>query len=172
MTETTKTLVSPCREREENLVLFHYGDLADAERDTLQIHLKSCAACAGYLKDLGTLLLLTIPADEPAQSFWTDYNRELRRKIDDLAGKKTWTQSLAAFFRPRWVPAFATAAVVALGLTFTIGRGFWETPDPAQDDAAIIELLPVAENLEFLNAMDVLDNLDLLESMGNHGNAA
>jgi len=42
----------------------------------------------------------------------------------------------------------------------------------AQEDAAMLEILPVAENLEFFNAMDVLDDLDLLESMGNQSNAA
>ena len=172
MTEKNRTLVSPCGELEQDLVLFHYGDLGVAERETLQIHLKSCAACAGYVKDLGTVLPLTIATDEPAQSFWTDYNRELRQKIDDLVEKKTWRQSLAAFFQPRWVPAIATATIVALALTFTVGRDFWTTPDPAENQAAIMELLPVAENLEFFNAMEVLDNLELLESMGNQGNAA
>jgi len=172
MMEKTVTLVSPCTDLEENLVLFHYGDLGGGERAALQIHLKSCAACAGYLNDLVTLLPLTIATDDPPQSFWTDYNRELRQKIDDLLEKKTWKQILAALFQPRWVPAFASAAAVALALTFTVGGNFWATRDPAEDQATIMELLPVAENLEFFNAMEVLDNLDLLESMGNQDNAA
>jgi hypothetical protein len=35
----------------------------------------------------------------------------------------------------------------------------------------MMEALPVAENLEFFKAMDVLDDLDLLESMGSQGAA-
>jgi HAMP domain-containing protein len=70
------------------------------------------------------------------------------------------------------VPVYAAAAVVALALTFTLGKGIRSTNDLAQDDAAMMEVLPVAENLEFFKAMDVLDNLDLLESMGSQGNAA
>lgn len=35
-----------------------------------------------------------------------------------------------------------------------------------------MEALPVAENLEFFKAMDVLDDLDLLESMGSQSGAA
>lgn len=170
MTDQTKTLVPPCGDLEENLVLFHYGDLDGAERGALQAHLQSCAACAGYLKELGALLPLTLQADQPPETFWTDYNRELRQKLD-RADKKSWIQSLGEFFQPRWIPALATAGVVALALTFTVGRSIWSTNDP-QDDAAIMEMLPVAENLEFFKTMDVLDNLDLLESMGNQSNAA
>jgi hypothetical protein len=33
-----------------------------------------------------------------------------------------------------------------------------------------MEELPMAENLEFFKAMDVLDDLDLLEYMGSQGN--
>jgi hypothetical protein len=172
MTETARQLTAPCAEREENLVLFHYGDLDGTERDDLHAHVGRCAACASYLKDLGTLLPLTVAASEPAASFWSDYNRELRKKIDATLEHKTWTQKLGEFFQPRWVPAFATAAIVALVLTFTFGRGIWSPGEPVQEDAALVEVLPVAENWEFFNTMDVLDNLDLLESMGNQGNAA
>jgi hypothetical protein len=170
MTEQTTMLVSPCGDLEENLVLFHYGDLDDPERGALEGHLQSCAACANYLQDLGTLLPLTLKTDQPLETFWTDYNRELRQKLD-RAEAKSWAQTFGEFFQPRWMPALATAGVVALALTFTVGRGIWLTND-SQDDAAILEMLPVAENLEFFKAMDVLDNLDLLESMGNQSNAA
>jgi hypothetical protein len=172
MTDQTRTLTSPCGEREENLVLFHYGDLAKPERDALQAHLRSCTACASYLKDLDTLLPLTLKADQPAEAFWTDYNRELRRKLDDAAEKKNWLQTIGEFFQARWLPALATATVVVLALTLTLARNPWSTHDPVQEDAAILELLPVAENLEFFKNMDVLDNLDLLESMSSQSNAA
>jgi hypothetical protein len=172
MTETTRQLVAPCADREENLVLFHYGDLDGAERDGLHAHVGSCAACAAYLKDLGTLLPLTVAVSEPAANFWNDYDRELRKKIDATLDHKTWTEKLGEFFQPRWVPAFATAAIVALALTFTFGRGIWTPSEPAQENAAMVEVLPVAENWEFFSTMDVLDNLDLLESMGSQDNAA
>jgi putative zinc finger protein len=165
-------LVSPCAGQEENLVLFHYGDLAKGERDLLQAHLRSCAACAAYLRDLGTLLPLTVVADQPPQTFWSNYSRELRQKLDALGERKSSWQSLAAFLHSRWLPALATAAVVALALTFTLGKGMWSKNEPAKEDTAMMEVLPVAENLEFFTAMDVLDDLDVLESMGSQGNAA
>jgi hypothetical protein len=172
MAEQLQSLSVACAEQEEDLVLLHYGDLAGAERQTLQTHLDSCAGCTGYLRDLGKLLPLTLKTDEPPQTFWADYSRELRRKLDDAAEKPAWRRRLSALMQPRLVPVFASGAVIALALTFTLGRGLWPTHDPAREDAAMLEILPVAENLEFFKAMDVLENLDLLEFMGSQGSAA
>jgi hypothetical protein len=162
----------PCKTFEEDLVLFHYGDLRGAEREALQSHMNSCAGCAGYLNELAKLLPLTVKADEPSRTFWDDYSRELRHKLDAAAEKKPWWQSLAVIFQPRMLSAAAGAAVVVIALAFTLGRELWPTKDIVHDDAAMMEALPVAENLEFFKAMDVLDDLDLLEFMGSQGGAA
>ena len=172
MTQQINTLTEACAEMEENLVLFHYGDILGTERNTVQVHLENCAGCAGYLKHLSTLLPLTRQVDELPPEFWTHYNRELREKLDSAAEKKSWRQSFVDFFQPRWVPVLAMAAVFTLALTFTFGKGMWSNNDPAKEDVAIMELMPVAENLDFFASMDVLDDLDLLESMGSQGNAA
>lgn len=172
MAESNKTPSVPCAALEENLVLHHYGELDGAERAALEAHLQSCAGCAGYLEDLRAWLPLTVETDQPPPLFWADFTRDLRHKLDDAAGKNSWRRTLAAFFQPRLVPVLAGAAAVALALTFTLGKAIWSTSDLAQDDAVMMEVLPVAENLEFFKAMDVLDNLDLLESMGSQGDAA
>lgn len=169
---TSKILVHPCAEREENLVLLHYGELAAPEHDALQAHLRDCSGCAGYLNDLRTVLPLTFQPDQPPDKFWADYNRELREKLDRNAETRSWLQVASDFFQPRRLPAFAAAAAIALAVAFTLGRGIWPANDPPPADTALVEILPLAENLEFFNAMEVLDNLDLLESMGNQGNAA
>jgi hypothetical protein len=69
------------------------------------------------------------------------------------------------------LPAFAAAAVILLALTFTLGGSLWSSKTDMPDDE-LTEALPVAENLEFYRAMDVLDELDLLEVMGNPANDA
>ncbi len=166
---THNPLSRPCKEREENLVLFHYSDLQEPEQIDLKNHLGGCIDCTAYLQELNKLLPLTVKSDEPPEAFWRDYNRELRLKIAAVREKKSWRQSFAAFFRPRLLPAFGVIAVLALVLTLTIGKGLWQTRDSARDDEALMEVLPVAENLEFFKTMDVLDNLDVLESMGNQG---
>ena len=168
----SNSLSTPCGTFEQDLVLLHYGDLGGPERDALQSHLNGCNGCAGYLSELGKLLPLTVKADDPGQAFWDDYSRQLRHKIDATADRKSWWQSLAVMFQAPLLSAAAGAAVVVIALAFTLGRGLWPTTDIAHDDAAMMEALPVAENLEFFRSMDVLDDLDLLEFIGSQGGAA
>jgi len=59
-----------------------------------------------------------------------------------------------------------------LALTFTLGKDIWQTQNPPQEEQAILEALPVAENLEFFKAMDFLDDLELLEFMEGQGNSS
>jgi hypothetical protein len=171
MATQNNPLPTPCKKFEEDLVLFHYGDLRGAEREALQSHVNGCAGCTGFLKELGKLLPQMVKADEPRQTFWNDYSRELRHKLDAAAENRPWWESVAIIFQPRLLSAAAGAAVIVIALAFTFGRGLWPTKDVPHDDAAMLEVLPVAENLEFFRAMDVLDDLDLLESMGSQGAA-
>jgi hypothetical protein len=52
-----------------------------------------------------------------------------------------------------------------------LGKTVWNTKSNPQDDE-MAEALPVAENLEFFGAMDILDDLELLELIGNQSNKA
>ncbi len=161
----------PCQPFEENLVLFHYGDLSGAERDQLAAHVASCAGCAGYLNELATLLPLTVMTDAPPAEFWLNYKRELRHKIDAASERKSRWRRWTGILQPRYLPAFATAALIVLALTFTLGKNHWSEKNDGADDE-LVETLPVAENLEFFSAMDILDDLDLLDLMGNQANNA
>jgi len=166
-----QALTSACPNYEADLVLLHYGDLVGAARERLSQHVAQCAACAGYLRELAVLMPLTVKADDPPAVFWTDYSRELRLKIDDVVVKKTWWRGLGVFFRPSYLAAVGSAAIIVLALSFTLGKNFWSTHNRLPDDE-IAELLPVAENLEFFSAMDVLDDLDLIEYIGQKADKA
>ena len=164
-------LLSPCTNLEENLVLFHYGELPPPERFSLEQHLSGCANCTAYLKDLSTLVPLTVKADEPPETFWMDYSRELRHKIADVREKRFWPARFAAFFHPRLLPAFGAVVALVLALTFTLGKHIWDGDELPREEEALMEVLPVAEDLDFFKTMDVLDNLDVLELMANPGAA-
>lgn len=165
-------LLSPCRNLEENLVLFHYGELPAPERFALEQHLSGCANCNGYLNDLSALLPLTIKADEPPETFWLEYNRELRHKIASTRDKRWWPAKFGALFQRRLLPAFGAVAAIAVALTLTLGKGLWQSRDLPREDEALMEVLPMAEDLDFFKTMDVLDNLDVLEFMATPGGAA
>lgn len=164
--------IAACENLEQELVLYYYGELPEPDRAKLDAHIETCRACALYLKQLENLLPLTRKADEPPQAFWDAYSRELQHKIAGVKEKKSWWRSLAALFQPWTVPALATAAVAIVAVTLTLGKGLWRSQNTQPDQEALMEILPIAENLEFFKTMEVLDALDVLEEMGSSGGSA
>ena len=164
MNEPTK--IAPCPELEQDLVLWHYGELSGAQRQRVESHLGECAACTRSLTELGDLVVQTLLSDAPPQDFWNNYSRELRHKLAQLDEPKSWRQKALLWLRPFAMPALATSAMLALALTFSLSKPFWQEPErPAPIDDAILEVLPMAENLDLLDILDVLDDLELLEQM-------
>jgi Putative zinc-finger len=158
-------MATACNEFEQDLVLYHYGDLSGEGRDRLTTHLRACSGCATYLKELAALLPLTMTTDEPGGDFWQNYSREMRHKLADLQEKKSRWQELRAALRPWTLPALAGTAVVALAVTLNAPHKTTPINDVPAADVALMELLPVAENLELFNNMDVLENIEVLEAM-------
>lgn len=163
---------SACTKFEQDLVLYYYGELEGSERNALESHIRDCEGCALSLRGLGSLLPRTVKADEPPPEFWHDYSREMRHKLADLRERKSWWRSWRFSFQPFAIPALATTAVVALALTLTLGKSLWTSKAAPTDDAAFLEVLPIAENLEFFTTMEVLDAMDLLEDLGKSPNGA
>jgi hypothetical protein len=54
--------------------------------------------------------------------------------------------------------------LLAVGLTVTRDR--WQKSDSPPPQESLLEVLPLAENLEFFTAMDILDSMDLIEDGG------
>jgi hypothetical protein len=166
MAQHERSAAVACKQFEEDLVLYYYGELGGSERPILEGHVQSCQPCQSYLKELESVLPLTVKPDEPPKAFWDDYSREMRRKLAEASERKSWWQSLARFLQPWAIPASATAIMAVLALTLTFGKEFWSSKELPQDDQAVVEILPMAENLEFFKTMEVLDTMDLLENMG------
>ena len=165
-----KPASQPCRDLEEDLVLYYYCELAESDRHRCEAHLKDCESCRATLAAMSKLLPMTAAHDEPPPAFWDNYSREVRQKLDLAAERKTWWRSLAGLFAPIPMPALATAAMLLLALALTFGKGLWQPSTPAPDDEAFMEVLPMAEQLDFFSDMELLDNLELLETLGGQGN--
>jgi hypothetical protein len=164
---------SPCPEFEQDLVLFHYGELERADSQRVAAHLKDCAACAHSLSGLARLLPRTVLTDEPPAAFWSAYSRELRHKLAELGERESWWRGWISGFHPWAMPALATSAVVALALTFTLGKSFWQRQEtPPALDQQILEVLPMAENLDFFRNLEVLDALEVLQLMSEQTKGA
>lgn len=172
MTVNESAKSAPCPELESDLVLFHYGELDGAERQRMEVHLKGCTTCRQSLSDLAELLPQIVLADEPPAAFWNSYSRELRHKLAELDQAEPWWRKFFFTFRPWAVPAMAASALAALALTFTLGKNLWQEHEaPAPVDDAILEVLPMAENLDFFHNLDFLDDLEFLDQMSDKGAA-
>ena len=170
MVARDKPALKACRNLEEDLVLYYYGEVSESARGNCEAHLKNCEACRASLAEMRSLLPMTAAHDEPPQAFWEDYSREMRRKLDAVTERETWWRRIVGSVAPLPVPALATGAVLLLALTLTLGKGLWQSSTTALDDEALIEVLPMAEQLDFFCNMELLDNLDLLETLTGQGN--
>lgn len=145
-----------CKDFEQDLVLYHYGDCVAIDKQRVESHLETCDACHGFLQELKAFLPSTLAVDEPPPTFWQDYSREMRIKLSDYEENRSWWRFIAAYLRPWPVPALAAAAIVAISVTMTMRSS--DTPsDPSYTY--------MASNADFLNSMDLLDSIGLLESV-------
>ena len=55
MKEYSDTLRTACKDFEEDLVLYYYGDGSENERIRVQGHLQTCSSCREFLEDLAKI---------------------------------------------------------------------------------------------------------------------
>lgn len=161
-----------CKEHEQDLVLYYYSELGDEDRKRVQGHLESCGLCRGFLADLESLLPITIKPDDPPSIFWDNYTQGVRAKLALVKEKRPWWRQLPSYLTPWPLPALATALAVIIAVTLTLTSRPWRTQELPPKEEALLEVLPIAENLEFFRAMEFLDAMDLLESMGGPSNGS
>lgn len=160
----TRETSAACKQFEEDLVLYHYNELAGAARDSVAAHLNNCAACRASLDQLAALMPGTVAQDEPPEKFWADYSRELRQKLDAVAERPSLWSSVTAWLRPMPLTAFATGAVVLLALTFTVGKKYWHKTETAFDDEEVA-IMSSSQDLDLLKNLEILDALEVLEAI-------
>jgi hypothetical protein len=151
-----------CKDFEEDLVLYYYGECREAESHRVEEHLKECASCERFLEDLRAFLPLTAKPKEHPQSFWDGYYKEMQNKLAAVDEKKSRWQSLFSAFYPWGVPALGTAVVVVFALVLTFGRGVWDFRS-----GSILDEPPPgiqAESIDFFETMDLLESIDSIES--------
>lgn len=165
--EKENKIVKACESMEPDLILYYYRELEGTEQRQVEDHIAVCEPCRTYVQEMTTFLPLAAKSDEPPQIFWDNYNREMRQKLAELKETKSWWRRLASLLQPWPVPAIAMATVAGLALTFTLGKGLRQNQDVTPADQDIIEVMPLAENLDFFKNMDVLDDLDLLDDAGS-----
>jgi predicted anti-sigma-YlaC factor YlaD len=166
MVHRNDSLRAACTDFERDLVLYYFDDCAGTERSRIEAHLEGCTPCRRFLEDVQKLLPLTVKPDDPPQAFWESYSRELRGKLAAVEPKRPWWKVVLSFFRPWPVPAVATALILVVALALTLAKHPWQqTKNLSTGNQAFLEILPMAENLEFFKNMELLDAMDLIEAV-------
>jgi predicted anti-sigma-YlaC factor YlaD len=161
MNQHNFSLEDACKEFEADLVLYYYGDDAEADRLRVEQHCVVCSNCRRFLDDLHKLLPQMAKAKELPASFWDSYYREMVVKLAQQREQNSWWQNFFAPVRAWALPAFGTAAVAALALFLVFGKGVWHVKPTATQIPQ--EILADPNSVEFFKSMDLLESLGKLE---------
>jgi predicted anti-sigma-YlaC factor YlaD len=167
MKKRAHVLESACQGFEEDLVLYYYQDLSEADRGRLEEHVGECRRCGHFLDELAKLLSQAAGASQELPPFfWPQYSAEVMEKIQ--IAQRPWWRNLMAPARLWMMPALGTAAVAVLALGLVFGNRAWN-PRPEAVATVPQELLVDAVNVEFFKSMDLLESLPVLEKMEASG---
>lgn len=161
--KTRLPLQSACKNFEEDLVLYYYGETGDGERQRVTQHLSECVPCQGFVEDLRRLLPQMAKSAQMPQAFWDDYYRETVAKLAQQDERKQWWRSLFAPMRVWMVPAFGTVAVAILVVGLLFGKGNLSSFIHRPSERIPQEILADENQLQFFESMDLLESLGKLE---------
>lgn len=168
MEKLAGTLHSACKEFEEDLVLYYYGEGSVAERKLMASHLASCSRCRGFFDDLSRLLPQVAKPKELPPTFWDNYHREVMDKLATQQERSPWWRTLFEPVRLWAVPAFGAAVVLVVGLTLTLDHVAWKPLDEPKSPIPQ-EILSDPNRVEFFKSMELVESLRALEALESTG---
>jgi Putative zinc-finger len=154
-----------CKELEEDLVLYYYGEIADEEKHRLEQHLGNCLGCGRFIEDLHRLLPQMALPEELPQSFWDDYYRETVAKLRHQCEQKFSWRNLFMPMRTWMIPAFGTAVIAALAFGVVLSKGSLSSLYNQPQERIPKEIVTDTEKLEFFRSLDMLEALSGLEGL-------
>lgn len=157
-------LQSACKEFEEDLVLYYYGETSEEERRRFGQHLSGCLRCQGFLGDLQRLLPQMARTEELPQSFWDNYYRETVAKLAQQDERKHWWRALIPSMKIWMVPAFGTVAMAVFVIGLLFGKGNLSSFTVRPTEKIPHEILADENQLQFFESMDLLESLGKLEA--------
>ena len=163
-------LETACKDFEEDLVLYYYGDCSEADRVRVEAHLQKCSRCNLFVADLRKLLPQMANTTEMPPSFWDNYYNEMLAKLAVERERTYWWRSLFEPMRGWMLPAFGTAAVAVMAIGLVLGQGVWKQPMSQPQERIPQEILADTNQLEFFNSLDMLESLPKLEELDGSKN--
>lgn len=154
-------LDNACKNFEEDLVLYYYGEINGTEHQRIEQHLSTCRGCRSFVDDLKRVLPPMAEPQKMPQTFWDNYYRETVAKLAEQDERKNRWRNWLVPMRTWMVPAFGTAVVAVLALALVLGKvNIFTDSTPANIPQ---EILADSNQLEFFQSLDMLESLNKLE---------
>ena len=149
---------------EDDLTLYYYGE--GKRRHDIEVHLETCATCAGLYRDIaGTLAMVAAPeVPERGDQYGLEVWQRIRHRMPERE-PSAWA-AFAAFLRPGRFAFVAAAAMLVLA-AFVTGR-LWprqpaDAPVATGQAAAAPTPAAAADSRERILLTSVADHLDRSE---------
>src|SRR5262245_28156975 len=112
-----------CKEFQNQIVLFLYEELEEAERNGLEAHVHQCDGCRHALdeqRSLHTMLAEDTSAWELPSDLLVESRRGLADELDRIERKRSWWRmpAFSVVFTP--MRMLESATLIALGLAFGV----------------------------------------------------
>lgn len=147
-----------CADFETDLVLYAYGKIDTEQTSAIETHLDACVSCRDHQDQL-LKELATAPLDSPQPEFWEDYTREMRQKLAAVETREKIPSTWLRPFRVRGITAMAAGMVLVIALGISLQDRIFSSGDRPQDNA-VMDVLPIVQNLEFFESMHFLEMMD------------
>lgn len=158
-----RVVLNACKNFEEDLVLYYYGECDVTEQRRVSEHLAACVLCRGFVEDLRRWLPQIAQAEPMPPTFWEGYYRETLAKLERQETREPWWRAWL-MPKPIWmVPAFSTVGVALLVLGLLFGKGNLTSFMPRPAPKIPQEILADENQLQFFESMDLLESLSRLE---------
>ena len=157
-------LQNACKNFEEDLVLYYYGECDETEQRRVSEHLTQCGSCCGFLDDLRRWLPQIAQAEPMTPAFWDNYYRETVAKLAQQDERKHWWRTLIPPMKIWMVPAFGTVAMAVLVIGLLFGKGNLSSFMLRPAEKIPHEILADENQLQFFESMDLLESLGKLEA--------
>jgi Putative zinc-finger len=150
-----------CKSLEESIALYAQGDLDPSRARYVELHLKSCASCQRFFKELeASQSLVKALADElpdPA-SFSIVRQRVMQEVKRRQQARPAWWRCLSPALA-QWRPAWAAALAVLVAFGFLLHWQLWRKPAGPEvpDNPRIAAAPPAQENSAGSPARDITE---------------
>jgi anti-sigma factor RsiW len=141
---------------EEDLILYHYGELDSEQRRRVEDHLATCPACQEKLRDLERTLAA---GSWPYLDYTTTKVRRFTSRVMDRV------QGNPRRILPVWGGVITTVTAMIIALVM-LRPGTAPEPD---ESVSLIAEMEVLQDMELLQTLELLEDLDLLQELEGLG---